>query len=147
MIPASVWIGLSAVSALMFAGSLVALRFVIVRMPADYFVHHRPSGTNWLGRHPAMRLLARLIKNVVGLVLLVLGIIMLFTPGQGILLILVGLSLLDVPGKRAIQLRIVSNPTVLRTINHVRAKADRPPIIVDEQSAADRASARQASRQ
>jgi archaellum biogenesis protein FlaJ (TadC family) len=146
MIPASVWIGLSAVSALMFVGSLFVLRFLLIRMPADYFVRERQAGGDWLGQHPAMRVLATLIKNVVGVVLLVLGVIMLFTPGQGVLLILVGVSLLDVPGKRAIELRIVSNPTVLRTINHLRAKAGRPPIVVDEERAQRATSAQRASR-
>jgi hypothetical protein len=132
-IPASVWIGLSALSALMFFGSLVALRFLIVRMPADYFSRERRAARDWLGSHPAMRALGTIVKNVVGLVLLVVGVIMLFTPGQGILLILVGVSLLDIPGKHAVQLRIVRNPAVLRAINRIRANAGHLPIVLDEQ--------------
>ena len=127
-IPMGVLWGLSGLSLLMFFGSLLALRFVIVHMPADYFVREEKHGGGWLGDSPPMRLVAMLLKNGLGLVLLALGLIMLFTPGQGVLLILIGVSLLDVPGKRAIQLRLVGNPTVLRTINRIRAKAGRPPI-------------------
>ena len=56
---------------------------------------------------------------------------MLFTPGQGILSILMGLSLLNVPGKRSMERRIVGNPVVLRTLNAVRARAGRQPLVVD----------------
>jgi len=135
MIPASVWVGLSAVSILMFVGSLVALRFLIVRMPPDYFVRERPAGGHWGSSHPAMRVVVTVVKNVVGAALVVLGAIMLLTPGQGVLLILVGISLLDIPGKRAIELKIVRNPIVLRAINHIRANAGRPPIVVDGEHA------------
>ena len=40
------------------------------------------------------------LKNVFGLGALVLGVLMLFLPGQGLLMVLVGISLLDFPGKR-----------------------------------------------
>jgi hypothetical protein len=68
------------------------------------------------------------VKNVVGIVLLACGLVMLFTPGQGILAILVGLSLMNVPGKRALELRIVRSRPVLKAINWIRKKNHRPPL-------------------
>jgi hypothetical protein len=75
-----------------------------------------------------------LLKNVFGLLLLVLGIIMAFpgVPGQGVLTILLGLMLLDFPGKRQLEYRIVSRPKVLRAINRLRARFGRPPMVLDD---------------
>lgn len=41
-----------------------------------------------------------LVKNVFGFVLIVAGIVMLVTPGQGLLTIFLGLAIADWPGKR-----------------------------------------------
>ena len=61
----------------------------------------------------------------VGVVLALPGV-----PGQGLLTMLVGLLLLDIPSKRRLELRIVSRPTVLKTINRVRRRFRRPALLV-----------------
>ena len=68
------------------------------------------------------------LKNVLGVVLILLGILMLLTPGQGILTILIGVLLVNVPGKFAMERWVVTRPGVLRTLNRFRAKIGRPPI-------------------
>ena len=113
-----------------FVVSLVLGGVLIVRMPADHFVRYGPPPESFRGRHPALRWTLRLLKNLLGLLLLVGGVIMLFTPGQGVLFLLLGLMLLDVPGKRHLELRIVRNPAVLKSINTIRARAGRPPLQV-----------------
>ncbi len=143
-IPESVWVLLSGVSVLMFIGSLLALRYLIIRMPADYFLRDHRRGANWFGDHAAMRILATVLKNALGILLVGLGAIMLFTPGQGVLLILVGVSLLDVPGKRTIELRIVGIHTVRRAIDRIRANAKRPPIELPDSAGDGGAAAREA---
>ena len=60
---------------------------------------------------------------------------MLFLPGQGVLTILIGLSLLEFPGKRRLEAKIVGQPTVLSTINNMRAKFGKPPLILAPESA------------
>lgn len=65
---------------------------------------------------------------MLGSFLVLAGVVMLFTPGQGVLTLLLGLSLVDFPGKRTLERRIVQRPTVLKLVNHMRAKADRPPL-------------------
>ncbi len=115
-------------SAVMFVGTLIVLPILIVRMPADYFLHRKPPPDSWRGQHAAIRLAVLFIKNVVGSVLLVAGLVMLAMPGQGLLAILVGLSLMNVPGKRALELRMIQIRPVLKAINWIRAKYGRPPL-------------------
>jgi hypothetical protein len=126
------WMGLSLLSIVTFFGSLIVLRILIVRMPADYFVGRRPAHNPWADSHPAIRMSALVTKNLLGGILVAFGFVMLFTPGQGVLSILVGLSLLNIPGKRALERRIVGNPVVLRGLNRVRGHAGRPPLVLED---------------
>jgi hypothetical protein len=103
------WLG--ALSIVMAVGTLVVLPIIVARLPADYFTRdQRPTG----GRTPTMtlRLLSLVGKNLLGLVLILAGVAMLVLPGQGILMILIGLMLMDVPGKRALERRLVQQPSV-----------------------------------
>ena len=74
---------------------------------------------------------ATILKNFVGVVLILAGIVMLIGPGQGILTILIGLVMVDIPGKRPIEARIIKRPTVLVAINSLRARYNKPPLIMD----------------
>lgn len=131
-LPEWLLLAISALSILTFFGSVIVLRILIVRMPHNYFEGRRPAPNRWANRHPVVRMTVLVVKNMLGLVLVAFGIILLFTPGQGILSILMGLSLLNIPGKRAVERRLVGNPVVLRALNHVRARAGRLPLIVDD---------------
>jgi len=82
--------------------------------------------------HPVARLIGFAAKNIVGVILLAVGIAQLFLPGQGIVTILLSLSLLDFPGKRALERKIVGRPMVLRAINALRAKHGRAPLTVGD---------------
>ena len=72
-------------------------------------------------------------KNVFGVFLILLGIVLSLpgVPGQGILTILLGLIMLDIPGKRPLESRIIGRPTVFNAVNSLRAKYNRPPLVVD----------------
>jgi hypothetical protein len=52
-------------------------------------------------------------------------------PGPGILTILLGLVMMDIPGKRPLETRLVSRPSVLQAINRLRARFDKPPLVLD----------------
>ena len=80
--------------------------------------------------HPVLRLLGHIVKNVVGAIFLFAGFLMLFLPGQGVLTMLIGLSLIEFPGKRRVEAKIVGQSTVLSTINAMRAKFGKPPLII-----------------
>ncbi len=49
-------------------------------------------------------------RNLYGGLLIIAGVIMLFTPGQGLLTLLAGFLLLDFPGKRRTWRKILSYP-------------------------------------
>lgn len=126
------WLG--AGSLLTFVGSLIAIPWLVTRIPADYFVRpdHRPM-LPYFGRHPVFRVLGLIAKNLFGLLFLLAGIAMLVLPGQGILTMLIGLSLLNFPGKRALELWLIRRSTVARAINWMRERADRAPLRVPEE--------------
>jgi UPF0716 family protein affecting phage T7 exclusion len=70
----------------------------------------------------------RVLRNGVGGILLILGILMLVLPGQGLLTIIVALTMLDFPKKRQLTRRLLSRPTVLKLINSIRHRFQRPPL-------------------
>jgi hypothetical protein len=119
---------LSAVSAVMFVGSLLAVPWLLVRIPTDYFLRPHHYIDRWQPRHPLLRIVFLVTKNLMGIVLVLVGAAMLVLPGQGILTIVIGLLFLDFPGKRTLELRLVRQPPVLRAINWMRAKAGRQPL-------------------
>ena len=122
-------VGLFAVT---FAASIAAVSYVLVKLPPTYFQTSH-SRDFWTDRHRAVRWSGLLIKNLFGLLLVLLGVVMSLpgVPGQGILTILLGLMLMDFPGKRSLECKLVSRPRVLQAINGLRARFDKPPIVLD----------------
>jgi hypothetical protein len=100
---------------------------VVVRMPADYFVRRRAPDDLGHG-HPALRWSLRLAKNLLGGVVVLLGLIMALplVPGPGVLFVLVGLSLVDFPGKRSLERRLLRMPRVLSSVNRLRVRFGKP---------------------
>ncbi|HSF67586.1 MAG TPA: PGPGW domain-containing protein [Nitrospiraceae bacterium] len=128
-VPVDVLIGLTVASIVGFVGTLIAIPLILVRLPADYFDTRTPR--HWMkDHHPVLRLSGLIIKNVVGIVFLLAGFAMLFLPGQGLLTMLIGISLMDFPGKRALEAKMVGQPTLLSAINAMRQKFDKPPLIL-----------------
>lgn len=117
----------AAVSIAGFIASLIAIPWILVRLPADYF-DTRVERQFMPGRHPAMRAAGRVVMNVAGIVFLLAGIAMLVLPGQGILTILIGVSLIDFPGKRRMEARLVSQRLVRQAINAIRHRFGKPPL-------------------
>ena len=120
---------LAIVSAVVFVGSLIAIPFMLVRLPVDYFDIRIPRP--WMrGRNPILRTIGRVVKNVVGVLFLVAGLSMLVLPGQGLLTILIGISLMDFPGKRRLEARIVGQPLVFGAVNSLRARFGKPEFVL-----------------
>lgn len=112
-----------------FIGSLIAIPWILVRLPPHYFDERHPR--LWLNdQHPLLRGLGFGVKNLLGMLFVLAGIAMLVLPGQGVLTMLIGLSFMDFPGKRALERKIVSLPMVLQTINRLRARFGEPSLIV-----------------
>jgi hypothetical protein len=57
---------------------------------------------------------------------------MLFTPGQGLLSILFGLMIMNYPGKYKLECWIIRKPVVSRTLNYMRAKQGKAPLLEPE---------------
>ena len=116
-----------------FVGSLIAIPLILVRLPPHYFDERHPR--TWMeNHHPALRMIGHILKNVIGVVLLIAGLAMLVLPGQGILTMLIGISLIDFPGKRQLERKLIGQRAVLHTINKVREKFGRPPLTVAHDS-------------
>jgi hypothetical protein len=116
-------------SLVLFALSLVGLPLVLKRMPVDFF--SRPERRRLRlaeRRRPVHFILLRTLKNALGCVLLALGLLMLFVPGQGLLTVFVALFLIDFPGKRRLQRWVISRQAVHRPVNALRRRAGRPPL-------------------
>jgi len=122
-------IALTALSLVFFVGSLIAIPFILVRLPADYFDIRVPRP--WMeNHHPILRLIGHMVKNAVGAIFLFAGFLMLFLPGQGILTMLIGISMLDFPGKRKVEAKLIGQQTLLGVINGMRKKIGKPPLVL-----------------
>lgn len=118
------------VSVVTFVGTLIAVPWLLVRLPSDYFVRTAREPTMFARAHPVVRLVLIVLKNLLGGVFIAGGIAMLVLPGQGILSILIGLSLIDFPGKFWLERKLVQRGAVHRTINWLRRKGGKGPIEV-----------------
>ncbi len=128
-----VLIGLTAVSIIGFIASLVAIPWILIRLPSDYFDLRVPR--HWMkNHHPALRFTGLIIKNVVGFVFLLAGFLMLFLPGQGLLTMLIGISFMDFPNKRKLEAKIIGQPAVLNVINAMRHKFNKLPLTLSSDS-------------
>ncbi len=116
-----------------FVVSAVALPWLLTRLPEDYFEEPSPTAHPPWPRHRGLYWAWRLLKNLLGAVMLVAGFVMLFTPGQGILTIMAGLWLMDLPGKRRWERHLIGRPQVLASINWIRQKSGQPPLRVSKE--------------
>jgi hypothetical protein len=114
-------------------GGLVVVSVLLVRLPATYFRHDRPRDL-WVDRHPLVRWTGLILKNLLGVVVVSLGVVLSMpgVPGPGILTILLGVMLLDFPGKRRLERWLIARRPVLETVNRLRTRYGRPPFDLDE---------------
>jgi hypothetical protein len=124
------------VAVLIFAGtfalSLAIVSFILVKLPPDYF--NKSGDHRFLEDKPKwVRLFGVIGKNVLGAVLVIVGVILSIpgVPGQGVLTILLGIMLLDFPGKHRLECKIVSKPKVRDAIDRLRHRFGKPPLELD----------------
>ena len=114
------------VSAALFAATLVLVPVVVVALPEDYFTRSKPAGNQGLF---ALRVFSLIARNVSGVFLLLLGLLLLILPGPGWLTILAGVALVDLPFKRRLEMKILSLPVVRSAVNGLRAKRGKKPLL------------------
>ena len=115
--------------AVTFVVATGVVSFVVVKLPATYF-HPDHDREILKDKHPAIRWAGIIGKNLAGVILIVLGVVMSMPgiPGPGLVTILFGVMLVDFPGKRRLEHKLVSQPRVLKAINDLRKRFDRKPI-------------------
>lgn len=111
--------------------SAIAVPMVIRRIPADYFLEGEQTEA-MRKRHPVLRVLFLILKNLIGGILLLGGILMLLTPGQGLLTIVIGILLLDFPGKRKFEVWLISRKPLYRAIDWIRRRAGKESLMLPD---------------
>jgi ABC-type spermidine/putrescine transport system permease subunit II len=109
-------------------GSLLALPFIVISLPHDYFLHNQRKRVLHKGAHPLLGYTVLVLKNLFGVVLLLLGGVLLVLPGQGLLTMLVGLIVMDLPGKYRLMRWLVDHGKVLDALNWLRVRRGRKPL-------------------
>ncbi len=126
------WLGWASV--ISFLVSLAIVPILLARIPVDYFTQ---SATK---RKPAPKIsrlhysLVWILRNLTGLVLVLVGVAMLVLPGQGLLTIILGVFVADFPGKWTLERRLVANHKVFKGINWIRAKRGAERLVYPEKS-------------
>ena len=125
----SVIFWLSLLSFLIFIFSLVSIKWLVALIPIDYFVYKKNS--KFKTKYPFTWLISMIIKNIIGYLLIIGGILMLVLPGQGLFTIFIGLMMSNYPGKYYIEKKIIAIPSILKTINWLRKQSNKEPIIIN----------------
>jgi len=117
------WAGLFSLT--MMVATLLMVPLIIVLLPPGYLNEQtdRLSEIQSFWRWPYL-----VVKNMMGVLLVLAGLAMLVLPGQGLLTLAIGLGLMNFPGKRSLIRRLIGQPRILRTINRWRAKAHKDPL-------------------
>ncbi|MCF6150632.1 MAG: hypothetical protein E3K37_18545 [Candidatus Kuenenia sp.] len=120
------------VSMFTFMGTLIVLPIMVARLPVDYLIVQKEKPDTLQKRHPVLRLIILVFRNLMGILLILAGITMLVLPGEGIITILIGFALLSFPQKESAIKRIVQQKRILRTANWIRIKLNKPPLLSPE---------------
>ena len=121
---------MTSISIISFITALVAVPWSVVQIPSNYFSQRKRTRELWSDQNPAVRALLLSVKNLLGYILIVVGIIMLAIPGQGMLTILIGIIFLDLPGKYRLEKWAVTHTAALRSINWLRKRAGKSPLVL-----------------
>ena len=105
--------GLSLVAVI---ATIIGVPWVVTRLPGDYF--SRPQRTTWrqADDEPMFALVLGLLKNLLGALLVVMGLVM-----------LAGLLLMNFPGKYRMERWLVLRPGVMRALNWLRQRQGHAP--------------------
>lgn len=125
-VPAQVWIAVSVASLVLALSSLALMPLLLVRMPADYATRKVPTLGERLSHARPRQAAVLLLRNLAGGILVLLGLVMLFVPGQGLLTVAAGLVLLDGPGKHRLLVGLLRRPTLARAVQRLRARRGVP---------------------
>lgn len=119
--------GLAAGSAVFFVLTPAAAPVLLILMPQDILIRRLSPPSALSRRIPWF--LGHLIKNLIGILLILLGFLLLFLPGQGILTLFTGLLFVNIPGKKRLLSRIIGSGRVRPLVERLRKRCRRAPMI------------------
>ena len=117
---------LATISLFVFIFSLVIIKWLVALIPTDYFIKKKKLKSK--KSYSFIWLISIIVKNLIGYTLILGGLLMLVLPGQGLFTILMGLILSNYPGKYNIEKRFITIPSILKTVNWLRKKSEKPPL-------------------
>jgi hypothetical protein len=118
------WFG--SISLFVFLFSLLSIKWLVSLIPEDYFINKKDSKIKT--SNIFIWYIVLIFKNLIGYSLILGGIMMLVLPGQGLFTIIIGLMMSNYPGKYSIEKNFIAIPTILKSINWLRRKSNKPPI-------------------
>ncbi len=118
------WFG--SISLFVFLFSLLSIKWLVSLIPEDYFINKKDSKIKT--NNIFIWYIVLIFKNLIGYSLILGGIMMLVLPGQGLFTIIIGLMMSNYPGKYSIEKKFIAIPTILKSINWLRRKSNKPPI-------------------
>ena len=114
------WLQLIALASLiMLVISASLLPYLVAQLPTDYFCNQQQSAHSILSKKG----LIRILRNLIGLILLPVGLLMLVSPGQGLLTVILALLLIDYPQKKKIEQALLQREVIFNGLNWLRKKA------------------------
>lgn len=119
---------LGVLSVVFFIVTLSVIPWLILQIPENYFAEPARRPMLETLNHPLLRLLILVLKNLFGVIFLLLGILLLVLPGQGLLTMLLGIIMIDFPGKYRMERWFIGHKSVLRSVNWLRKKGKQAPI-------------------
>jgi UPF0716 family protein affecting phage T7 exclusion len=105
-------------SIVFFIFGLLGSFWLILKLPADHWTKTAQESES--------HLLKKILKNMLGVLLITLGGLMLFLPGQGLLTILLGFGISDLPWKKKVIVWLVGKKSIQKALNGIRRKFNRP---------------------
>ena len=119
---------LALISMATFVLSIICIPLLVARLPQDYFQRSAIlRGASSPQRVRPGNLMLMILRNIVGVVLLLAGIAMLFLPGQGIITMVIGLIVMQVPFKRNLIYRLTRPHSVRHSLDWLRMWMKKEP--------------------
>ncbi len=119
---------LGIISVTSLVASLISCVAVIAYLPSDYFIIKKQMIRI---KRPILRVCFIFLKNLIAMIFIIVGIIQIPLPGQGVLTILIGIIISDIPGKRLWERRIIQIPAVFKAANLIRLHLKRSPFVLE----------------
>lgn len=104
--------------------------WILARLPEDYFSHAALS-ERLRPTRGTRALVLRVLRNLAGWPLLLVGIVLLVLPGQGVLTIIAALALMDFPMKKRLLKELLGVERVRAGLDWLRRAWGKPPFLWD----------------